>query len=150
MRFLQLARHISTWSKDPSTQSGAVIVRPDGSVCSIGFNGFPQKMRDDPELYADRDTKYSRTVHSEINAHIFAGEKVVGYTLYTWPFSCCDRCAVQMIQAGISRFVFPELPPDKKERWGLSMDIRARQYFEEAGVEHIEVPWKDIPKLVLE
>jgi hypothetical protein len=55
-----------------------------------------------------------------------------------------------MIQAGITRFVFPELPPDKKERWGLSMDVRAREYFEEAGVEHIEVPWKDIPKLVIE
>lgn len=28
-RFLELAKVVSTWSKDPSTKTGAVIVRPD-------------------------------------------------------------------------------------------------------------------------
>ena len=31
-RFLDLAALISTWSKDPSTKVGAVIVRPDFST----------------------------------------------------------------------------------------------------------------------
>jgi deoxycytidylate deaminase len=28
IRYLELAKHGSSWSKDPSTQTGAVIVRP--------------------------------------------------------------------------------------------------------------------------
>ena len=59
-RFLELAKLVSTWSKDPSTKTGAVIVRPDRSVASIGFNGFPVKMSDHQELYDNREEKYSR------------------------------------------------------------------------------------------
>src|SRR5271167_774541 len=61
--YLNMARYIATKSKDPSTKTGAVIVRPDHSVCSTGFNGFPRGMKDDAALYADREKKYSRTVH---------------------------------------------------------------------------------------
>src|SRR5258706_5958775 len=103
-RFLRLAKEISTWSKDPSTQTGTVIVR-DHVIIGSGFNGFPTRMRDDPELYADREQKYSRIVHCEVNAMIFASEPLTGAMLYTWPFLSCDRCAVQMIQAGIAGFI---------------------------------------------
>ena len=146
--YLNMARYVSVKSKDPSTRTGAVIVRPDRSLCSIGFNGFPKGMDDDPALYADREKKYSRTVHCEVNATIFTKENLKGYTLYTWPFSSCDRCAVQMIQAGIGRFVFPELPPDKKERWGVSMQW-AQDYMAEAGREVVEVPLAMVPDVVL-
>ena len=72
MWFLELAKLASTRSKDPSTKTGAVIVRPNKTVVSVGFNGFPQGMPDDEELYKDRDEKYSRIVHCEVNALIFA------------------------------------------------------------------------------
>jgi|SRR5271157_5343519 len=147
--YLNMARYVATKSKDPSTKAGAVIVRPDNSLCSIGFNGFPKGMKDDPELYADREKKYSRTVHCEVNAEILTGERVVGYTLYTWPFASCDRCAVQMIQAGIKRFVFPEMPPEKAARWKDIMEL-AESYMREAGCEVVRVHYTDIPKVVLE
>src|SRR5574337_31035 len=90
--YLRLAQFVSTASKDPSTKAGAVIVRPNGSVAGVGFNGFPQRMPDDPELYANRDEKYSRVVHCEINAQLFATDpSLAGYTLYTWPFAPCDQ-----------------------------------------------------------
>src|SRR4051812_43949974 len=95
-RFLQMARLVASWSKDPSTKCGAVIVRPDKTVASVGFNGFPKGTNDDDELYADRETKYSRVVHAEQNALIFAREPLDGYTMYTWPQGfgpTCDRCA---------------------------------------------------------
>ena len=57
-RFLDIAKLVSTWSKDPSTQTGAVIVRPDRSVVSLGFNGFPKAMLDKDEWYNDRNEKY--------------------------------------------------------------------------------------------
>lgn len=136
-RFLELARLVSTWSKDPSTQTGAVLVRPDKTVCAVGFNGFPKGMPDTPELYANREEKYSRIVHCEMNALIHTSERVEGYTLYTYPFASCDRCAVHMLQSGVKRFVYPTLPPDKVERWQKSME-KTVQYFKECGVEYQE------------
>jgi dCMP deaminase len=147
--YLNMARYVATKSKDPSTKAGAVIVRPDRSLCSVGFNGFPKGMNDDPAILADREKKYSRTVHCEVNAQIFTKEDLHGYTLYTWPFASCDRCAVQMIQTGITRYVYPEMPAEKKARWGNSMDL-ARDYFLEAGCEVVEVPYAVIPNVVLE
>jgi dCMP deaminase len=139
-RYLELARHISTWSKDPSTQTGAVIVRPDQSIASVGFNGFPQNMPDTPELYANRDEKYSRIIHCEMNAAMFARESLQGYTLYTYPFISCDRCFVHMAQEGIVRFVAPEASPEQLERWGPAFD-RVRLYAKEMNLELIEVPF---------
>jgi dCMP deaminase len=147
--YLNLARYISTKSKDPSTQTGAVIVRPDLSVASVGFNGFPKGMKDDPTLYADREKKYSRTVHCEVNAQIFARQDLTGCSLYTWPFASCDRCAVQMIQCGIQRFVFPEMPPEKAIRWKEIMEV-AESYMLEAGRQVVKVHHSLIPKVVLE
>ncbi len=40
-RFLNLAKHISEWSKDPSTKVGCVVVGIDREIRSTGFNGFP-------------------------------------------------------------------------------------------------------------
>jgi dCMP deaminase len=132
-RFLNLAELVSTWSKDPSTQTGAVIVRPNLSVASVGYNGFPQKMADTPTFYADREEKYSRIFHGEVNALLFAQEPVAGCTLYTWPFLSCDRCFVQMAQAGITRFVAPQATVPQLERWGSAFE-RVRRYAAEMGL----------------
>jgi dCMP deaminase len=39
--FLDIAEEVSKASKDPSTKVGAVIVRPDRTVASLGYNGLP-------------------------------------------------------------------------------------------------------------
>ena len=136
LRFIELAKHISTWSKDPSTQTGAVIVRPDKTIASVGYNGFPRGTNDDPVLYADREKKYSRIVHCEMNAILSAREPLQGYTLYTYPFASCDRCAAHVIQAGIVSCVAPVIPDHLRERWAKSLDM-TEDLFEEAGVEMI-------------
>lgn len=139
LRFLELAKLVSTWSKDPSTQTGAVIVRPDNTLVSVGFNGFPQNMPDTPEDYANREVKYSKIVHCEVNAVLFADRLALkGATLYTHPFISCDRCFVQMLQAGITRFVAPKATEEQNTRWGPAFD-KVRQYAKEAGVELVEV-----------
>jgi dCMP deaminase len=137
-RFLELAKLISTWSKDPSTQTGAVIVRPDRTIISVGYNGFPKGMNDEPKLYADRETKYSRIVHCEMNAILNAKQSVEGCTLYTVPFASCDRCAIHCLQAGIKTFVFPTLPKKLEKRWSESV-FKTKCYFHEAGVEYREI-----------
>ena len=45
-RYLALAAEIATWSKDPSTQVGAVTVGSKKEVLSQGFNGFPRGIND--------------------------------------------------------------------------------------------------------
>lgn len=139
LRFIDLAHFVSTWSKDPSTQTGAALVAKDKRIISTGYNGFPQCMRDDEHLYASREEKYSRIVHCEINALIFAREPVHDCTLFTWPFLSCDRCVVVMLQAGVRRFVAPRPNDDQLSRWGTAF-ARTKQYIEEvAGASWLEI-----------
>lgn len=138
--FLGLAKYVSGRSKDPSTKVGSVIVRPDRTVAGLGYNGFPKKMPDPVSLYLNRDEKYSRIIHAEINALLHTKESVQGYTLYNYPFIPCDRCVVQMIQAGITTIVSMELAEELKERWGLSLH-KTRNYCKETNVLLYEVPY---------
>lgn len=119
-------------SKDPSTQVGAVLVRPDKSVASLTYNGFPIGMDDDPYLYSDRECKLSRIIHAEMNAILLCQDRSLkGYTLYTWPLLCCDRCAMHVIQSGVRRVVSVDLAQDSK--WAGSV-AKSIEYFDEAGV----------------
>lgn len=137
-RFLELAKLVASWSKDPSTQTGAVIISPDRTILSVGYNGFPKLLDDNPEFYANREVKYSRIVHCEMNAVLNAGHRLDGSTLYTWPLASCDRCAVHMMQAGIKTFVFPKLPPELEERWAAPV-AKTKAYLDEAGL-----AWREI------
>lgn len=142
--FLLMAKLCSEMSKDPSTQSGAVLVRPDKSVAATGYNGFARSMQDSPELYDNRDEKYDRIIHSEMNALIHARDSSCdGYTLYTWPFLSCSRCCVHMIQAGIKTFVAPMANQEQLKRWGPSFD-RTRGYIRDSGAQFLEYSMEEI------
>jgi dCMP deaminase len=131
-RFLNLALEVASWSKDPSTKTGAVIVRPDRTIASLGYNGFPRGTNDEPELYSDREQKYSKIIHSEMNAVLAAREPVLGYTIYC-SFLPCDRCAVHLIQTGLKRVVAPTVPDHLRERWAAAQE-RTLGYFAEAKI----------------
>lgn len=136
--FLGMARYVSRKSKDPSTKTGAVIVRPDRTVCSIGYNGFPRKIEDRPEWLQNREIKYELIIHCEMNALLHSREPIQGYVLYTYPFSSCRRCCVHMIEAGISRAVFPAASTDINSRWGRDIDIVKARYNE------AEIEWREV------
>ena len=129
-RFINLAAHVATWSKDPSSQVGAVIIRPDRSVASVGFNGLPRAVSDDPARLADRDQKLLFTVHAELNAILAAREPLHGCSIVVYPFQPCAACAAAIIQAGISEVICPESPDTS--RWADSFHA-ARTMFHEAG-----------------
>lgn len=138
VRFLHLCELVAGWSKDSSTKCGACVVRPDKTVLSLGYNGFPRGMRDDADLYSDRELKYSRTVHAEVNAILSAHEPVRGCALYTWPMPPCDRCAVHAIQAGVRVVIFAKPLGEFADRWHNSLSL-AKAFFAEAGVEYVEL-----------
>lgn len=129
-RFLALARHMSTWSRDPNRQVGAVIVRPDKTVATMGFNGFPRGVADSDERYNNRELKNEMVVHAEMNAILHAREPLHDYALYVWPFHPCARCAAAIIQSGIKQIY---TVPWDTTNWGETIRI-ARQMFDEAGV----------------
>lgn len=123
-RYLRIARHVASWSKDPSTQCGAVLVRPNNTLASTGFNGFPSIMEDDPDLYADRLTKYPRVLHSEWNAiRTCQDSSLKNYTVYAWPMPPCGLCTAALVQKGVRRVVCPNPSPDKLERWREQFDL---------------------------
>ena len=133
-RFIELARHISQWSKDPSTKVGCVVVGEDRQIMSTGFNGFPRGIEDDERL-SDRSKKYPLICHAEENAIMQAarvGVSLKGCTVFvTW--SPCSRCTRSMIQAGITKIVFPD-DQDIPERWQEDFEI-AKAMMAEAGVQ---------------
>jgi len=120
-RFLRLAEHISTWSKDPSTQCASVIVDNNKRIVSVGFNGFPAGTNDAPEIYANREQKYRRVIHAEKNAILFAKQDLTGYTIYVWPMPPCSQCMAAIIQSGIKRVVSKKCTDEQLARWGDNM-----------------------------
>lgn len=134
LRFIDLARHISEWSKDPSTKVGCVIVGEDREIRSTGFNGFPRGIDDTSERLEDRNQKYPMICHAEENAIMHAariGVSLKGTMAYvTWP--PCSRCSRSLIQAGVSEVIYPsnvQIP----DRWKSDFDI-ASEMMNEAGI----------------
>ena len=105
-RFMELAEHVSTWSKDPSTQVGAVIVSPDRKRVDFGYNGFPRGVEDTDERLGDRTVKYTMVVHAEANAILNSTESVEGCSIYVWPLPPCSECAKLIIQSGITKVFY--------------------------------------------
>jgi len=134
LRFVGLAQHISSWSKDPSTKVGCVVVGEDREIRSTGFNGFPRGINDDDDRLMDREKKYPLICHAEENAIMHAariGVSLKGSTAYvTWP--PCSRCARSLIQAGIKEIVYPETGKIP-ERWIDDFTI-SDNMLKEAGV----------------
>lgn len=134
--FVGLAKYISTASKDPSTQVGAVITDKRHRIISTGYNGFPRGIKDTPTRLHDRETKYSMVVHGEINALLFSTQPLDGATLYLWPFLSCSHCTAIIINAGIKRVV---APLNDNPRWNESIKLSCELYHE-AGVSAVLLP----------
>jgi len=138
-RFLNLAKEVSTWSKDPSTQVGAVLVQGK-HVVGLGYNGFAAGVEDTEERLHNRDLKYKLVVHAEVNAILMAGDKAKHATIYVYPafaIPCiCHDCCKTAIQAGVKEVVGYHPSPEYQERakrWQESIDL-SRRMADEAGM----------------
>jgi len=150
-RFLHMAGLVASWSKDPSTRVGAVIVRPGSwTVVTTGYNGFPRGVEEMESVdeglviatqYNDRwkrPQKYQWVEHAERNAIYQAareGQAIDGCVLYlNWNPCPCTGCARAIIQAGIVEVVGDDRPFEGKgEQWEADLAI-AREMLDEAGV----------------
>lgn len=105
-RFLELAKFFARWSKDPSTQVGAVIIDGMRRVVGEGYNGFPRGIDDTEARLNDRPTKYAHMVHAEANAILNAIGRVQGCVIYCTHFPCAN-CAKLIIQSGLAKVYVP-------------------------------------------
>ena len=132
-RWLEMAGIVSTWSKDPSTQIGAIAVR-DKRLISTGYNGFPRGIQDLDDRWNNREEKYKYVVHAEMNCIYNANyhnQSLKGSTMYIVGLPVCHECAKGIIQAGVIRVVaeFKDAPL----KWAKSTEITEKM-FKEADV----------------
>jgi dCMP deaminase len=137
--FLDMARHMSTASKDPSTQVGAVLVNDLRQVVGMGYNGFARGVEDTEVRLNTRELKYQFVVHAEVNAIIQAGHAARESTLYVYPSfmlpPVCADCAKAVIQAGVKGVVGykPDENDPRVQRWKDSIGVAAEMW-KEAGL----------------
>ena len=137
-RLLKMAREIGDWSKDESTQVGAVITTCDGKPVSWGFNGMPMGIDDDVPERHERPIKYKWFGHAEQNAMDLSPIGDLSDCVMFVTFSPCARCAQSIINKRIktvvvdANFTVDKMP----ERWQEDMKV-AVEMLEEAGVKII-------------
>ena len=135
-RYLNLAREVSTWSKDPSTQVGAVAIGEMGQVLAQGYNGFPRGVNDSLERYNDKEVKYRYVVHAEMNCiynATFTGASLNNATMYVWGLPVCNECAKGLAQVGVKRVVSPKTVADVPDKWKISA-INTVDLLKEVGI----------------
>lgn len=137
-RFLDMAELVAKWSKDPSTQVGAVITDTFNRVLGVGYNGLPRGVEDSDSRLLDREVKLALTLHAEDNAMSFAAGDLRGSTMYvTRP--PCSHCAAKVIQRGIGAVFYPPPPEEFVKRWSDSLSL-SKSILQEGGVRICEVP----------
>jgi dCMP deaminase len=142
-KYVELALHVATWSKDPTTQVGAVLVGQDPRDLCIGYNGFPPGIADDERLL-DRPTKHMLMQHAERNALDNAKFDTRASLLVTsrWP---CHECAKSIISKGITGIVCPPMTGGVvDDAWKKSSEC-ARDLLKEANVDVLTVLFETGP-----
>ncbi len=130
-RYMEIAHTVAKWSKDPSTQVGAILVAPGGRQIFWGYNGFPAGVLDAPDLLADREQKYPRVIHAEANALLMSNTDLSDWVCYC-TLMPCSNCTAMLIQKGITRVVVPKLT-GKHDHWQESFRV-ARHMADQVGM----------------
>lgn len=123
---MDLAWLVSSRSKDPSTQVGAVIVNKDYNVVSTGYNGFPPGYPDTADVWDNRELKYDCVVHAECNAVARAaksGRSTENSIAYVTHLPCLN-CAKTLISAGVKKVIYNTVVKSKSaDEWNKSITL---------------------------
>lgn len=150
-RFMRLAREIASWSKDPSSKIGAVIVNDDRRILATGYNGFPKGIMDTEERLNNREEKYPRIVHAEMNAlmnALYSGVSLKDSTIYVYGLPICPECTKSIISAGIKRVVISPDPYTHITPWSEKWNSVSRPMILEVG--NIGITYSNSDKLETE
>lgn len=144
-QYMEIAYATSRFSKDESTQVGAVIIGPTNEVRSLGYNGAPRGCRADEDSRGiTRPEKYFWYSHAELNAITNAarvGVPLDGSTIVVTHPPCMD-CARAIVQAGIKQVVAVRPNAEFASRWDEHIR-RTQALFQECGVGYFEIEPKE-------
>jgi len=104
--FVDIVQRYASLSKDPRTKVGAMILRPDLSFVSIGYNGFPSGFPDKEEFWSDRDIKNAIVIHAEENAIDYARGSDLDGTILICSHYPCPRCAAKIVKRKIKHVYY--------------------------------------------
>ena len=136
-RYLELAKTVAGWSKDPSRQIGCVAVNDKGQILSVGYNGFPRGINDDDVRLNNRIEKYKYIVHAEKNMIYNAthnGVSLDGCTVYVSGLPVCSECAKGLIQVGVKKVIMEDAT-NIRNNWAESWEL-TRSLFDEARIKY--------------
>lgn len=138
--YMKIARIISSWSNDPDTKVGCIIVK-DNYIIAQGYNGTPRGT--DNEMKSANGSTLDTVIHAEMNAILHAKESVRGATCYT-TFYPCKRCAIHLYQAGITEIVYSDSnatpTQDAAARWiADTPNLKIRRVIDESNTEDYRV-----------
>jgi dCMP deaminase len=120
-RFLSLAEEISTWSHDPSTKVGAVLVNCHGRITATGYNGLPVGF-DDSKM-TDREYKIPRVIHAELNCIANRNMSINEdcYLFVTHPM--CVECAKIVAAHSFIKGVAWKFNPEFAAKWNSTASV---------------------------
>lgn len=99
---LDLAEIVSRRSEDPYVAVGAVVLRADNSIASVGYNGAPPGVEVD---WSDREERRRYVIHAETNALRYCTPKDVAGGLLAVSHTPCPQCLVNTAAYGITTVV---------------------------------------------
>jgi dCMP deaminase len=125
-------KYAELFSRDPSTQNGAILVSPTGEILIGEANRFPPGIEETHERWHGKE-KYGLVVHAEDGTTHSAGRLGIateGLTMYC-PWFACDNCGKAIITSRLKRVVGHNKPmdfyaannPQKAEGWKASIDV---------------------------
>ena len=127
----QIALMISNLATCKRAKVGAVLLRKDGSVAGMGYNGAPPGMRHCTDDTCNASTRCVHTAHAEENAIRHSLGDFDGATLYVTG-KPCKRCMLRIVGVGIKQVVyFPYKPLDTQST--LAQDDGVTDAIAEAG-----------------
>ena len=115
---LDLAHVAAKKSKDPWRQVGACLLRHDNTVAGVGFNGFPEGMKED---WSDREKRNFYVIHAEQNAlrYVRPNEcRLIAITLLP-----CNNCLKAIASYGIRTVVYRDIYERDKTTINLAEDF---------------------------
>ena len=127
---LMLAKTAALRSEDPYMKVGAVVVRKDNSVASIGYNGAPPGIKLD---WQDREKRRKFVIHAEINAfrYVHKSDTEGGFIAIT--HRPCSACLPVIAAHGILHVVYAEpidpvtYEPDTLDEIAEKLGIQVRR-----------------------
>ena len=135
--FINIAKEVSNFSKDPRRKIGAISVDNDKKILSTGYNGFPRGILDSEEDWNNREIKNKFVVHAEANMvynATYTGVSLKDSTIYVYGLPVCSNCALSLIQSGVKKVIYYHDYIAGDEKWIESFK-ETQQLFTMAGID---------------